>query len=117
MELYGEVVKHKTFGRGTVIDCKDNYISVLFDEEKVEKKFVYPSAFGQFLESENESFLRKIEEDKNELAEMEAEKKKISGYQEKLTATLKGLDEEAKKIKKPRNVTKARTPKPKVPKS
>lgn len=117
MELYGEVVKHKTFGIGKIIEFKDNYVSVLFDEGGLEKKFVYPSAFGTFLESDNVSFLKKIEEDKDNIAQLEAEKKRITGYQEKLAATLKGLDEDAKKPKKVKKATKARIPKPKVIKS
>ena len=34
MELYGEVVKHKVFGRGQIVEFANNYVTVLFDENK-----------------------------------------------------------------------------------
>lgn len=78
MELYGEVVKHKVFGRGQIVEFANNYVTVLFDENKAEKKFTYPAAFGSFLELENKSFLKQIEEDKNVIAQKEAESKRIN---------------------------------------
>ena len=77
VELCYEVVNHKVFGRGEIIDFENNYVTVLFDESKSEKKFTYPSAFGEFLELENKSFSNQIEEDKNAIAEKEAEEKRI----------------------------------------
>lgn len=78
MELYGEVVKHKVFGRGQIVEFANNYVTVLFDENKSEKKFTYPTAFELFLELENKSFLKQIEEDKNVIAQKEAESKRIN---------------------------------------
>ncbi len=40
-------VKHKTFGIGTVILTKGQYMTVKFDT--AEKVFVYPDAFDRFL--------------------------------------------------------------------
>ena len=40
-------VKHKTFGVGTVISYKGQYMTVKFDT--AEKVFVYPDAFEKFL--------------------------------------------------------------------
>ena len=40
-------VKHKSFGLGTVIENKGQYMTVKFDT--VQKIFVYPDAFERFL--------------------------------------------------------------------
>lgn len=77
MELYGEVVKHKVFGKGQIVEFANNYVTVLFDENKAEKKFTYPAAFESFLKLENKSFLKPIEEDKIVIAQKEAEIKRI----------------------------------------
>lgn len=53
MDLKGEVVKHKKFGVGTIVESKDDYILVQFDETKEAKKFLYPEAIGEFLELQN----------------------------------------------------------------
>lgn len=45
VEMYGEVVKHKVFGRGQIVEFANNYVTVLFDENKAEKKFTYPTDF------------------------------------------------------------------------
>jgi hypothetical protein len=75
MELYGEKVKHKTFGRGQIIEFKDNYVKVLFEVSNAEKDFIYPSAFGGFLEIENKSLLGQIEEALSTFTQKEAEDK------------------------------------------
>jgi hypothetical protein len=78
MELCGEVVRHKVFGSGQITEFSNNYITVLFDEGKAEKKFIYPSAFGAFLELENTSFQDQIEVDKNEIARKLSESKRFA---------------------------------------
>ena len=55
MDLNGEVVKHKKFGVGTIIESKNDYILVLFNETKEQKRFLYPEAIGEFLELQNKS--------------------------------------------------------------
>ncbi len=55
MDLNGEIVKHKKFGVGTIVESKDDYIMVFFNETKEEKKFLYPEAMGVFLELQNKS--------------------------------------------------------------
>lgn len=55
MDLNGEVVKHEKFGMGTIVESKDDYIMVLFNDTKEEKKFLYPEAIGDFLELQNKS--------------------------------------------------------------
>lgn len=77
MDFSDEVVIHKVFGKGKIIKLENNYITVLFDKSKEEKNFVYPTAFGAFLEIENKSFLEKIKEDKNAILQKEEEDKRI----------------------------------------
>lgn len=89
MELCGEIVKHKSFGRGQIVEFTNNYATVLFEDSKEEKKFVYPSAFGAFLELENKSFFKQIEEDKNEITEKEVEDKRIRQELANLEITIK----------------------------
>jgi len=55
MNLCGEVVKHRNFGIGTIVESKNDYITVLFHETKEQKKFLYPEAIGEFLELQNKS--------------------------------------------------------------
>ncbi len=57
MDLLGEVVKHNKFGMGTIVESQDDYIMVLFNETKEEKKFLYPEAIGDFLELQNKTSL------------------------------------------------------------
>lgn len=99
MELYGEVVKHKVFGRGQIVEFANNYVTVLFDENKAEKKFTYPTAFGSFLELENKSFLKQIEEDKNVIAQMEAESKRINEERAKVAITIKSKSDGVRQLK------------------
>ena len=53
MQIVGEKVIHKVFGKGIVIDYKDDHISVYFNKITDEKKFVYPDAFEKFLTFES----------------------------------------------------------------
>lgn len=64
MKLCGEKVRHITFGYGEIVDFYNNYVIVLFANTGIEKKFVYPTAFGTFLELKNKSLLKQIEKDK-----------------------------------------------------
>jgi len=99
VELCYEVVNHKVFGRGKIVDFENNYITVLFDESKTEKKFTYPSAFGAFLELENKSFLKEIQEDKDEIDKMEAEKQKIKEEEAKVMLNMKFKENGVRRLK------------------
>jgi len=92
-------VQHKSFGRGQIVEFTNNYATVLFENSKEEKKFGYPSAFGAFLELENKSFFKQIEEDKNEIIEKEAEDKKIKQDLANLEITIKSKGIGARRIK------------------
>lgn len=113
MEICGEIVKHKIFGRGQIVEFANDYVTVLFDDIKVEKKFIYPSAFGVFLELKNKSFLNEIEEDKNIIAKEEAENIRVKEELAKLAVTIKSKVSRVKSIKKTTEKI-AKVPKPKI---
>jgi len=76
MNIKENVVIHKVFGEGTVVDHTDNYLTVLFNVG--EKKFVYSDSFKNFLKAKDSELNAKI---LNELAEIE--RQKIEAEQEK----------------------------------
>lgn len=94
-------MKHKVFGIGQIVEFENNYVTVLFNGWKEEKKFIYPSAFGSFLELEDKSFLKQIEEDKNEIIQKEAEIKRINGDREKVkvATTIKSKNDGVRRLK------------------
>ena len=73
MDILGAIVRHKVFGKGRIIEFLDNRVTIVFDINKEENKFVYPSAFGAFLTVENESLHTRIDEAKYELIQAELE--------------------------------------------
>ena len=72
INLCGEFVTHKVFGRGKIIKCENNSIIVLFNESSEGKKFVYPSALGSFLELENKLIVKQFQEYKDGIAQNKA---------------------------------------------
>jgi hypothetical protein len=42
MKLCGELVNHKAFGKGQIVEFENNYVTVLFENITEEKKFKYP---------------------------------------------------------------------------
>lgn len=77
MNLYGENVIHKAFGKGKIVEFANDCLTVLFNENVGEKKFVYPTAFETFLELENKLLYTEIQEDKAKLIKKEVEGKRI----------------------------------------
>ncbi|EQB87230.1 hypothetical protein J2Z44_003526 [Clostridium punense] len=53
MNIVNENVNHSVFGTGTIIELKDNKISVQFQESFGTKVFLYPDAFESFLKVSN----------------------------------------------------------------
>ena len=92
MDLYGEVVRHKKFGIGTIVEFKSDYIIVLFDETKEQKKFLYPEAIGDFLELQNKSSSDERMKETEAGYENELEKGRIKN--------IKGIIKREKGIKK-----------------
>lgn len=56
------IVRHKTFGEGTVNSVADGYIEIDFSGQV--KKFLFPKAFEAFLMTEDKDLLQKITEAK-----------------------------------------------------
>ena len=55
MELLHATVRHQTFGQGEIIETGEDVISVSFSDPYGEKKFPFPSSFGQHLTLEDDS--------------------------------------------------------------
>ena len=58
MQLIGQPIKHRTFGKGIVTDWNHTTITICFPAG--EKKFLYPDAFHRFLHLKNDAMQRKI---------------------------------------------------------
>lgn len=99
MDLCGEAVTHKVFGTGKVVGFVNNYVTVLFDDNKEVKEFVYPSAFGAFLNIENDSILYQIGVDKELIAQEIDKKKRINEVIHNLVLPIKSKKANAKSNK------------------
>ena len=66
------LVKHKSYGEGTVRCIENGFIEIAFGETI--KKFQFPKAFGPFLVTEDPDLLQKIEQAKAEEEKKKAEK-------------------------------------------
>lgn len=60
MNLINKEITHKVFGEGNVIEQDASFITVDFDDGA--RKFVYPDAFGQFIQLNNEEAAEKLDE-------------------------------------------------------
>lgn len=74
MEYVGELVAHKTFGTGTIIEFNDTFIVVKFEDDS-QKDFVFPDAFDSYLELKNQELSKQVEEKLIVYRQKEAEKK------------------------------------------
>ena len=60
MQLIGETVQHKVFGRGVVTDCRADVLTVRFSDS-TQKEFIYPDAFQQhFLTMDSKTGCREV---------------------------------------------------------
>ena len=69
MDLCGEFLTHKEFGRGQIVDFANDCVTVLFIDTNEKKRFIYPNAFGRFLILENDQLVKQIQEYKNDIAQ------------------------------------------------
>ncbi len=110
MNLCGEYVTHKVFGRGQISEQENDCVTVLFSETHGKKRFIYPSALGTFLIPENKVIVKQMKENDDRIAlQKAAEQREAEDRQAKEKLAAKEL---AKKIK--RAVKKA-TPKVEKP--
>lgn len=96
IDLIGKIIKHKAFGRGTVIEQAPGYLVIEFPAKTT--KFQYPTAFEKFLVPEEETVLAAIK------AEMTAEKE-VAETAQKAEEERKALLEQAR-LEELRNSTK-----------
>ena len=76
MNLLGQAVKHKKFGKGVITDFSENIVTVCFAESQ--KSFLFPDAFPQYLTLKNNSIQKKMEElNEERLQGVKARKQKI----------------------------------------
>lgn len=81
MNLLGEAVKHKRFGKGVITGLSDNKITICF--AKSQKLFLFPDAFTQHLTLKNNSIQKKVEKLNDErLQVIKAKKQKFEKEKE-----------------------------------
>lgn len=105
--MKGNIVLHKKFGRGTVIDEAGGYLTIAFDSAKKEKIFKYPDSFGKFLVFADEKLQK---EAKRQFAIVDEKRRKEE--EEKLAAYIKAEQERKKEkeelLKKKRREARAK---------
>lgn len=95
MNLNNEVVRHKKFGVGTIIESESDYIVVLFHDTKEQKKFIYPDSIGGFLELQNKSY-----SENKELLSKDAETGDECKNEQSRIKNIKGIIKRENSIKK-----------------
>lgn len=99
MEYVGELVAHKKFGMGTIVEFNDTFIVVKF-ENNSQKDFVFPDAFDAYLQLKNQELSKKVDEKLIVYRQKEAEKK-AKELEHKLEAyRLRVLKSELENLKK-----------------
>lgn len=78
MNLIGEVVKHKSFGVGKIIDFDQQRMTIQFEDCSNLKKFNYPEAIGSFLELKNDQLYNQVIENQVIFALKDAEYKRLN---------------------------------------
>ena len=86
MDLINKQVTHKSFGKGSIVDCNDAYVVVKFKSGN--KEFVYPDAFEKYLTlidkraaDSVDKILEKLEMER-EIEEQRIEEKKAIEHEE-----------------------------------
>lgn len=98
MNLCGEFVTHKVFGRGKISEQEDDCLTVIFNKKFGKKRFIYPSALGTFLVLENAVIVMQLKEQNDEISRQKAAAQKEA--EDKLTEEKRAEKELAKKIKR-----------------
>lgn len=99
MEFVGELVEHKAFGTGKIVEFNDTFVVVEF-EDNSRKDFVYPDAFDSYLKLKNEELFKQVEEKLVVYRQKEAERKERE-MEEKIEAfKLRALKSEIENSRK-----------------
>lgn len=99
MEFVGELVEHKVFGTGTIIEFNDTFVVVEF-ENNSKKSFVFPDAFDSYLELKNQKLFKEVEEKLIDYRKKEAERKSKEQEQKIEAYKLRILKSEIENSKK-----------------
>lgn len=98
MNLCGEFINHKAFGRGQIIEQGADFVTVLFSQTKEKKKFIYPAAMESFLVLEDLGTAKLYKEYSDEMAYDNAAAQKDAA--DRLALEKKAVQEHAKALKK-----------------
>jgi cell division protein FtsB len=98
INLNGEFITHKVFGRGQIIDFQNSFVTVLFSESNEKKKFIYPSAIERFLFLENAGAAKEFRDYLMEISRNDAIARQDEA--DRLNAEKLAIKEHAKKLKK-----------------
>ena len=98
MNLCGEYVTHKVFGRGQISEQESDCVTVLFCETNEKKRFIYPSALGTFLVPENIIIVKQMKDNADEIAMLKANAQKE--VEDRVAKEKLAAKELAKKLKK-----------------
>ena len=74
LDFVGEIINHKVFGTGKIIEVNNDCIKIKFDDIEEEKDFIYPDALDSYLELENEALSKEVEAELAVLREKRAKK-------------------------------------------
>ncbi|MDO5519414.1 MAG: hypothetical protein Q4G58_02860 [bacterium] len=81
-----KAVVHKAFGKGTIVEKKQNYIKVQFEAFRERKTFLYPDSFEKFLTFEEPDLQKKALEELKKIQEKKTAEKEAKQllYQQQL---------------------------------
>jgi len=106
MNLNGEFIFHKAFGKGQIVEHGTDFVTVLFSTTKDTKKFIYPSAIESFLVLENAETSKQYKDYANAMAFVTAEAQAAAA--ERLLLEKKAIADHAKALKKAAKKTTAK---------
>jgi hypothetical protein len=98
ININGEFITHKAFGRGQVVEHGDGFVTVLFSGTDEKKKFIYPDAIETFLVLENEETAKLFKESSDVIARNKAIERKDEA--DRLEIEKNAIKEHAKSLKK-----------------
>jgi len=98
INLNGEFITHKAFGRGQIIEHGDGFVEVLFSEKNLTKKFIYPSAIQTFLTLESAATAKQYKTYSDGIESDHAMARKDAA--DRLTLEKLAVKEHAKQLKK-----------------
>lgn len=97
MKLIGEEVRHDIYGNGLIIEHEISYISVSFSENTIVRRFQYPNAFENHLESLSQKvdkiLISAKKKHENQCKKIELEKSKMRTIKENELKELKMIEE------------------------